>query len=364
MKILTILGTRPELIRLSIIIKKLDGLCDHILVHTGQNYDYNLNKLFFEQLEIRKPDYFLEATGTFSQQIGIILEKVEKIILDEKPDKFLILGDTNSGISAFIAKRLGIQVYHLEAGNRCYSDKVPEEVNRRVIDAVSDILMPYTERSRQNLIRDGIPGNKIYVVGNPINEVINKYSESISKSVILEKLGLKSNNYFLVTMHREENVDIKIRLKSIIQGLNQINYEYKLPVIISTHPRTRKRIEGFALKNENQNLMFMDPFGFFDFITLEKNAFCVISDSGTVQEECAIFGVPNVTIRDVTERPETIECGSNILAGVDSQMIQLSVKTVLNTIFSWKPPLEYMATDVSNTVVKILMGYLYNPIIK
>ena len=359
MKILTILGTRPEIIRLSCIIEKLDSTCKQVLVHTGQNYDVNLNDVFFQQLNVRAPDYYMNAKGSLGQQVGAILSETEKILLDEKPDKLLVLGDTNSALSAIIAKRYGIPVYHMEAGNRCYDDRVPEEVNRRIIDHSSDLLMPYTERSRQNLLREGIPGQRIYVTGNPILEVIRHYDAQIRTSVILDELELESGQYFLVTIHRAENVDIVERLRELASVLNQLQRDYNIPVIVSTHPRTRARLEKFEVVNDNPKVRFLDPFGFFDFIQLERNAFCVLSDSGTVQEECAIFKVANVTLRDVTERPETIECGSNILSGVNSESISRCVGIVLSQKANWKTPPEYLIESVSDTVIKILNGYLW-----
>ena len=359
MKILTVLGTRPEIIRLSRIIEKLDSTCNQVLVHTGQNYDVNLNDVFFQQLNVRAPDYYMNAKGSLGQQVGAILSETEKILLDEKPDKLLVLGDTNSALSAIIAKRYGIPVYHMEAGNRCYDDRVPEEVNRRIIDHSSDLLMPYTERSRQNLLREGIPGQRIYVTGNPILEVIQHYDAQIRTSVILDELGLESGQYFLVTIHRAENVDIEDRLRELASVLNQLQRDYNTPVIVSTHPRTRARLEKFEVVNDNPKVRFLDPFGFFDFIQLERNAYCVLSDSGTVQEECAIFKVANVTLRDVTERPETIECGSNILSGVNSESISRCVSIVLSQKANWKTPPEYLIESVSDTVIKILHGYLW-----
>lgn len=355
---MTILGTRPEIIRLCRIIEKLDGVCDQIIVHTGQNYDYTLDKIFFEQLGVRKPDYYLGARGTFGEQIGTILAESERIMLKEKPDKFLVLGDTNSSLAAVMAKRLAIPVYHMEAGNRCYDDRVPEEVNRRIIDHSSDILLPYTERSRANLIREGISGERIYVTGNPINEVINYFEKQIKRSAILKTLGLNAGGYFLVTMHRAENVDIEERLDNLLKALGKIGKKYDLPVIVSLHPRAKKRIEQAGLKAGSKNVRLLEPFGFFDFITLEKNARCVISDSGTVQEECCIFRVPNVTIRDVTERPETIECGSNMLTGVSPELILSSIEAVLKESREWDPPVEYVVENVSSKIIKIVLGYL------
>ena len=361
MKILTILGTRPEIIRLSRIIPKLDNLCEHIVVHTCQNYDSNLNDIFFEQLELRKPDFFLNARGTFGEQVGIILAGIEKILQREKPDKFLVLGDTNSSIAAIMAKRMGIPVYHMEAGNRCYDDRVPEEVNRRIIDHSSDVLLPYTDRSRANLLSEGIEGRRIYVTGNPIYEVIRHYDKQIRQCPVLEELNLEAQRYFLVTMHRQENVDVEERLAGIVGALEKLQAEYKVPIVISTHPRTKKRMAEFGIQTKNKEIRFMSPFGFFEFIALESNAFCVISDSGTVQEECSIFKVPAVTIRDVTERPETIECGSNILSGADTGTILDCVRTVLSLGKDWTAPQEYLRENVSELVVRILIGYLHRP---
>lgn len=364
MKVLTILGTRPEIIRLSRIIPRLDNLCEQIVVHTCQNYDANLNDIFFEQLELRKPDFFLNAKGTFGEQVGIILEGMEKILGREKPDKFLVLGDTNSSIAAIMAKRMGIPVYHMEAGNRCYDDRVPEEVNRRIIDHSSDVLLPYTERSRANLLREGIEGRRIYVTGNPIYEVIRHYDMQVQQCCVPGEMNLEAGKYFLVTMHRQENVDLEDRLTGIVGALEKLQNEYKIPVIISTHPRTQKMMAEFGVRTNNSQMRFMPPFGFFEFIALEQNAFCVISDSGTVQEECAIFKVPSVTIRDVTERPETIECGSNILSGADTGTIIECVRTVLALGKDWAAPQEYLRENVSEMIVRILMGYLHNPDLK
>jgi UDP-N-acetylglucosamine 2-epimerase (non-hydrolysing) len=358
MKVLTILGTRPEIIRLSRVIEKLDGICEHRLVHTGQNFDANLSDVFFNQLGVRKPDYYMGVRGaSFGVQIGLIISESEKILQAEKPDRLLLLGDTNSALSAIVAKRMGIPVYHMEAGNRCYDDRVPEEVNRRIIDHSSDVLMPYTERSRQNLLREGIAGERVYVTGNPINEVIQYYAPQIEESKALGELAVEQSKYFLVTMHRAENVDVPARLRELTQALDQLQKQYKVPVIVSTHPHTRIRMEGYGVSSENQHIRFMQPFGFFDFITLERNAMCVISDSGTVQEECAIFRVPNVTIRDVTERPETIECGSNILSGAEAQRISQCVSLVLSRIPDWDVPREYLAKNVSTTVTNIVLGF-------
>jgi len=356
MKVMTILGTRPEIIRLSRVVEKLDRLCQHVLVHTGQNFDPNLNDVFFQQLNVRQPDYFLGVRGeTFGEQVGQIIVEAERVMLKERPDRLLILGDTNSGLTAIVAKRMGIPVYHMEAGNRCYDDRVPEEVNRRAIDHSSDILMPYTERSRANLLREGIESRRIFVTGNPILEVLRYHESEIIKSDVLTRLQIKPQGYFLVTMHRAENVDVEERLRALTSALEMLEKEYSLPVICSLHPRTRSKMERFGVTSSK--IQFHAPFGLLDFIQLERNTFCALSDSGTVQEECSIFRVANVTIRDVTERPETVECGSNMLSGAEPEMILRSVRTVLNQKGEWKPPAEYMVENVSNVVAKIVLGY-------
>lgn len=361
MKVMTVLGTRPEIIRLSRVIEKLDQHCEHTLVHTGQNFDPRLNELFFSELGVRAADYFLGAKGPFGEQAGVILTGIERLIEQERPDRFLILGDTNSGLSAVIAKRMGIPVFHLEAGNRCYDDRVPEEVNRRIIDHSSDMLLPYTERSRKNLLREGIPGHRIFVTGNPIFEVIQHFEPQIQKSQILKALELKDREFFLVTMHRAENVDVEERLRAFVSTFHRLQREYCFPVIVSTHPRARLRMQALGMESLNPEVRFLEPFGFFDFITLERHAFCVLSDSGTVQEECAILGVSNVTIRDVTERPEAIECGSAVLSGADPDHIQQLVRLTTERCPRWAAPTEYLRPNVSEIVVRVLLGYLHRP---
>jgi len=357
-KVLTVLGTRPEIIRLSRVIEKLDRLCEHRLVHTGQNFDPNLSDIFFQQLRVRPPDYYLGVTGeTFGQQIGQMFRAVDKVLNEERPDALLILGDTNSGLCSILARRMGIPVYHMEAGNRCYDDRVPEEVNRRIIDHSSTVLMPYTQRSKENLVREGIEGRRIYVTGNPINEVINYYDADIRASDIHIRLGVEPGKYFLATMHRAENVDVEHRLRNLAAGLSQVQRRYGYPVICSLHPRTRQKMEQYGVGTGNDQVRFLTPLGLFDFVALERAAFCVLTDSGTVQEECCIFRVPTVTIRDVTERPETIECGSNMLAGCEPDVILRCVETVLAQGRAWQPPAEYLETDVSSKVVKIVLGY-------
>jgi UDP-N-acetylglucosamine 2-epimerase (non-hydrolysing) len=359
MKIMTVLGTRPEIIRLSRIIALLDAHAgSHILVHTGQNYDERLNGLFFRELGVRPPDVALDVRGAgFGEQAGQILARIEPILRQQRPDRLLVLGDTNSGLTAIVARRLGIPVYHMEAGNRCYDDRVPEEVNRRVIDHCSTVLMPYTERSRENLLREGIDGHRIYVIGNPIHQVIEHHAEQIARSTALEALGVEAQRFFLVTMHRAENVDREDTLRALVEALARLHQTFGHPVICSFHPRTRARVDAFGVDIARAGLRFLDPLGFLDFIKLERSAFCVLSDSGTVQEEACLFGVPNVTLREVTERPETIDCGSNLLAGSDPEAIVAHVRMVTAESTAWRPPVEYTAPLVAETVVRIALGF-------
>lgn len=360
MKMMTILGTRPEIIRLSRIIPLLDRYCEHVLVHTGQNYDPTLYDIFFEELGIRPPDHVLECKAeSVMGQISEILTECERTIQAEKPDRLLVLGDTNSALSAIVAKRMDIPVYHMEAGNRCYDDRVPEEVNRRIIDHSSDILLPYTERSRANLLREGITGERIYVTGNPIKEVLDHYAQQIEVSNALKNFGLEADKYFLVTLHRAENVDVDERLNKFVEAFHKLHAEYKLPVICSLHPRTRNRLQKQSKALDWEGVHSTDPLGLFDFVHLEKNALCVLTDSGTVQEECCIFNVPAVTIRDVTERPETLDVGSTMLSGAEPESILRCVKTVLGQPRNWSPPPEYLLENVSSTVAKILLGYMW-----
>jgi UDP-N-acetylglucosamine 2-epimerase (non-hydrolysing) len=345
---------------LSRIISRLDRLCDHILVHTGQNYDPGLSDIFFEQLGVRQPDHFLSARGSgFGEQIAAIIAGTDRVLEQEKPDRLLVLGDTNSCLAAIVAKRSGVTVFHMEAGNRCYDDRVPEEVNRRIIDHSSDVLMPYTERSRANLLREGIDGQRIYVIGNPIYEVLRHHNPAIDGSDVLRRLGLEPSRFFLVTMHRQENVDVEERLRSLLDALALLGRQYEMPILCSLHPRTSSTLKRFGLLGEitSPHLILHPPFGFAEFVHLERNALCVLSDSGTVQEECCILGVANVTIRDVTERPETIECGSGMLTGAEPEAILRCVRAVLSQQGDWRPPPEYLAPNVSRTVTQIVLGH-------
>ena len=354
---MTILGTRPEIIRLCLIIKRLDGLCEQVLVNTGQNYDANLSAVFFDELGVREPDYQLGARGSFGEQIGTILPGVERTIAAERPDRFLVLGDTNSSLGAIVAKRMGVPVYHMEAGNRCFDDRVPEEVNRRLIDHSSTVAMPYTERSRQNLLREGIAPDSIYVTGNPIYEVLSHFDQRISASNVHARLGVEAKRYFLVTLHRAETIDVDDRLLSTVEALRAIHATYGEPVLWSVHPHTRRRLAELGLDEDQLGgIRCLEPLGLFDFVALEKSARCVLTDSGTVQEECSIFRIPSVTLRDVTERPETIEAGSNMLTGVRVDDVVRGVEVALASEPTWEPPDGYLAHDVAAKVVKIILA--------
>lgn len=357
---MTILGTRPEIIRLSLIINKLDAHAEqHILVHTGQNFTASLSDIFFQQLKVRNPDYvLLDRQQSLGEQLSTMYKSLEAIFLKEKPDKVLVLGDTNSGLSAILAERMGIPVIHMEAGNRCFDLEVPEEKNRRIIDAISSFNLPYTPQSKENLIHEGIPRNRIIVSGNPIYEVLEHYKSEIEQSDILGKLTLEKGDYFLVTAHRAENVDHEDRLLEIVKGINMVAEAYKKRVICSIHPRTKSRIKNIPTLEVHPLVEFHEPFSFFDFVKLEKNAVCVLTDSGTVQEECCLFHVPTVTIRKTTERPETIECGSNMLSGIDANQIVNCVHVMVNQPKTWSYPDGYDHTNVSDKVIKILLGGL------
>lgn len=358
MKILTLFGTRPEIIRLSRIIPLLDGNCEQILVHTGQNYDPSLSQVFLDELRIRPLDHHLGIqSSSFGEQAGQVLAKTDALLDKVKPDRLLILGDTNSGLAAVVAARRGIAVYHLEAGNRCYDNRVPEEVNRRIIDHSSDVLLPYTQRSAANLVAEGIRRERIFVVGNPILEVLEHFDPETQASQVLSRLGLAKGGYFLATMHRAENVDFPDRLRALLLGLTRLAETYKKPVVVSMHPRTADRIHKSGLSVDEGKLRLEKPFGLFDFIHLEKHASGVVTDSGTVQEEACIFNIPNVTIRDVTERPETIECGSNVLAGAVPGRLLGGMKLAFASSGGWQVPEEYQRRNVANTVAKIMLSY-------
>lgn len=358
MKVLTIFGTRPEIIRLSRVVENLDTFCDQVLVHTGQNYDPNLSDVFFHELGVREPDVHLGIqSGDFPEQVSKILMRTAEVLERHRPDRLLVLGDTNSGLSAIIAARMGVPVFHMEAGNRAYDNRVPEELNRRIIDHCSDVLMPYTNRSKENLLREGFERQRIYVTGNPIAEVLESFSEQIAASEILDELSLTSGEYFVVTLHRAENVDEPRRLDQLLRSLGSVANEYDKPIIVSLHPRTADKMKASGFVSPTSRLLLIKPLGFFSFVHLEKHAYCVLTDSGTVQEECCILGVPNVTLRDVTERAETIEVGSGILSGAAPDAIKRAVRISVNSGTAWTPPDEYVSKNVSSTVGKIVLGY-------
>jgi UDP-N-acetylglucosamine 2-epimerase (non-hydrolysing) len=352
-KILTILGTRPEIIRLARIIPKLDQVSDHRVLHTGQNYDATLNDIFFDQLGLRKPDCVLQSRGTIGQQLAATMIGVEQYIQEFCPDAVLVLGDTNSGLSAIVCERMGVPVYHMEAGNRCYDMLVPEEKNRRLIDSISTVNLPYTELSRQNLLREGAQNNRVFVTGNPIKEVLDYYHKQIDSSTILTQLKLNTGQYIIATAHRAENVDDPERLSSIFTAMETIAQEY--PIVFSCHPRTRQRLCELDIEISDR-IHLTEPMGFFDFVCLEKNSFMAISDSGTVQEEMCLFHVPTITIRATTERPETVWCGSNIVTGLEVDNIVAGYQAMKSADRGWTVPSEYARTNVSDTVINILLG--------
>ena len=373
MKVITIVGTRPEIIRLSLTISLLDKYCDHILVHTGQNYDYELNEVFFKDLLIRKPDYFLEVKShSLGRMIGKTIIEAEKIFKKENPDALLILGDTNSSLAGIIAKRLKIPIYHMEAGNRCFDFNVPEEINRRIIDHISDFNLVYTEHARRNLLREGIHPRKIYLTGSPMREVLLNYRDKIKQSRILKELSLLDQKYNLVSIHREENVDNKSNLLSIINTLNELAGYYRMPVIVSTHPRTQNRMQRIQNIKTNDLIRFLKPFGFLDYVHLQTKAFCTISDSGTISEESAILDFPAITIRNAMERPEAMDSGNIIMTGLDSNKILQSIKIAVESkqnLLKPSIPYEYTIENTSERVIKLIIGtsnlaHLWDGIVK
>ncbi len=357
MKLLTIFGTRPEYIRLNILINKLDNLLgkkNHIIVDTQQNFDKSLRNYFYNNFKIRKPDFNLNSKGSFALQIAIIFEKLEKIILKTKPDKFLVLGDTNSSTGAFIAKRLGVDVYHVESGNRSFNNKSPEELNRKLIDHISDVHMCYSERSKENLIKEGIHPKNIFVVGNPVSEVINKNKDNIENSKILKKLKIYDNEYFISTIHRQENVDNNLNLRNILNAFIKISSVTKKKFFLIVHPRLKKRLNQFKLNT--QNLHLINPLNFFDFALIQKNANCVFTDSGTVQEESSILNKKCVVVRESTERLETIESSNTIVSGLESDMIFDAFNFVTKNSGIYYPPKEYQINNFSDRALNIILS--------
>lgn len=362
LKVLTIVGTRPEIIKLSRVIHQLDMNTEHILVHTGQNYDYELNEIFFQQLEIRKPDHFLNAAGdTVAQTIGNVIAKADEVFAATRPDAILLLGDTNSCLAAYPAKRRKIPVFHMEAGNRCFDQRVPEEVNRIIIDHISDINLPYTEHARRYLLAEGLKPETIIKTGSPMKEVIAHYRTRIDASDILVKLKLASNRYFVVSTHREENIDSEINFNDLLDTLKAIADKYDLPIIVSTHPRTRKRMESSGLGDFDQRIRFLKPLGFFDYVKLQMNACCTLSDSGTITEESSILNFPAVTIRQAHERPEGMDEGTLIMCGLKKESVLEAIDAVRSHFIEGTRPFriveDYDVENVSKKVLRIIMSY-------
>jgi UDP-N-acetylglucosamine 2-epimerase len=360
LKIMTILGTRPEIIRLSSVMATLEKFTEHKLVHTGQNYDYELNQVFFDELGVREPDYFLNVdTSSLGKVLGEILIKTEEVILKEKPDAVLVLGDTNSAIAIMMAKRMKIPTYHMEAGNRSFDANVPEEINRKVVDHLADFNLVYTEHARRHLISEGLNHRFIYVTGSPMLEVLNSKKTQIAASNILSKLELEQKKYFIVSVHREENVDNPDSLKKVVECLNQLYDKYGYPVVVSTHPRTKNRLEKLNLDVTTRDIRFLKPFGFFDYNKLQKEAFCAISDSGTIAEESAMLDFPAVTIRQSIERPEALDAGSIVLTGLNPDIVISAIDLVTQEADLYENrevPVEYTVENTSLRVLKLILG--------
>jgi UDP-N-acetylglucosamine 2-epimerase len=361
--VVTIVGTRPEIIRLSRIIPKLDKTFNHVFVHTGQNKDPMLNEVFFKDLDLRAPDVFLDVdTSSLGAVLGDTLMKIESVYLQHKPDAVLVLGDTNSAISAVLAKRMHIPVYHMEAGNRSFDENVPEETNRRLVDHVSDFNLPYTEHARRNLLAEGIHPRRLMMSGSPMREVLEHYRTKIESSTVLKDLGLEPQKYFLVSAHRQENVDSPERLRDLLNSLKAVHNEWKLPLMVSTHPRTRKKLESIPGYKDIQGFTFHEPFGFLDYNKLQFNAKCVISDSGTISEESTILGFPAITIRDSIERPEALDFGGIVMTGLRADNVLAGIKEALDSAGQQKAnaqssyPQGYEVTDCANRVVTFMLS--------
>ena len=361
-KVMTIVGTRPEIIKLSRVIAELEENTEHILVHTGQNYDYELNEIFFKDLKVKKPDYFLDAIGdTTASTIGNIISKSDKLIGEVNPDAVLLYGDTNSCLSVISAKKQQVPIFHMEAGNRSFDQRVPEELNRKIIDHLSDINMPLTEQARDYLILEGIKPETIIKIGSCMKEILSFYKSNISKSKVLDKFNLSKNQFFVVSAHREENVDYKDNLLDLITSLNHVAKKYKLPLIVSTHPRTQNRIDQVDMDIEiNPLVKFIKPVGFFDYIKLQQNAFCVISDSGTISEESSILSFPAIMIRKAHERPESMDEGALIMSGLKSERILESIEIVTKQHKIKTPQIikDYDVDNVSVKVTRIILSYI------
>lgn len=364
LKVVTILGTRPEIIRLARVMARLDNFTNHVIIHTGQNWDYELNEIFFEDLGVRKPDHFLGVGGgSLGETLGGILTETEKVLVQEKPDAVLVLGDTNSAISAIMARRLKIPVYHMEAGNRSFDRNVPEETNRRLVDHIADFNLVYTEHARRHLLSEGLAHRRINLTGSPMREVLEHYRPQIEASDVVARLGLAPRCYFIASLHREENVDNKARLTQLVAALNILADRHDMPIILSTHPRTRKRLESFGLSFDAR-VQDMKPFGFHDYNNLQMNAYCAISDSGTIAEEASILGFPAITPRDAIERPEGVDVGCIVMTGLNSDVILAGVEAIVSqhktrTAAGLAPvtiPTDYCITNTSERVLNLILG--------
>lgn len=357
MKVITIVGTRPEIIKLSCTIKKLDQFTNHILVHTGQNYDYELNKIFFEELNLREPDIYMNAAGTTpAETIGNVIKLSDEIIKKEKPDAILLYGDTNSCLSVISAKRNKVPVFHMEAGNRCFDQRVPEEINRKIVDHLSDINMTITEHARRYLLNEGLKPEMVFKIGSSMKEVYNTYKNQIDSSTILEELNLEKNNYFVVSAHREENIDNDKNFSKFLNSLNEISKKYKKKIVFSVHPRTRKKIEKLNFKFED-NIIYMKPLGFFEYNKLQKNAFCVISDSGTITEESSLLGFPAITIREAHERPEGMDFGTLIMSDLDKESMINAIDITTSRVKKSHVVEDYDKDNISDIVLNIIISY-------
>tara|TARA_B100000315_G_C14544235_1_gene572439 strand:+ start:534 stop:1670 length:1137 start_codon:yes stop_codon:yes gene_type:complete len=360
-KVITVIGTRPEIIKLSRVIAVLDECCDHVLVHTGQNYDYELNDIFFTDLGVRKPDYFLDVVGkTLARTIGNVIAKSDEVFSKETPDAILILGDTNSALAAYPAKRRKIPIFHMEAGNRCFDFRVPEEINRRIVDHISDINLPYTEHARRYLLNEGLPPDQVIKTGSPQREILDYHMDKIKKSDVLTRFGLDQKKYFTISIHREENVDNHVNLGKLVESLNKVAENYDMPLIFSCHPRTQKRLKatGYTL---DERIRQMPPLGFFDYNHLQMHSYCTISDSGTITEESSIMGFPAITVRQAHERPEGMDEGVIIMTGLNLQHILDSIEVVVKQFQVFGPariPQDYDVDQLSWKIVKIIFSYV------
>lgn len=362
MKVMTIVGTRPEIIKLSRVMAELDRHVEHVLVHTGQNYDYELNEVFFHDLGVRKPDYFLDAAGeTAAQTIGNVIAKTDALLATVEPDALLLLGDTNSCLAVIAAKRRKIPIFHMEAGNRCFDQRVPEEINRKIIDHTSDINLVFSEHARRYLLAEGIRPETVIKVGSPMKEILDFYLPQINASDVLTRLDLESNRFFVVSAHREENIDSPRNFSDLLTSLNAVAARYQMPVIVSTHPRTRKRLEGLDSSNLNPLIRFLKPLGFHDYVTLQKHARCVISDSGTITEESSILSFPAITIRQAHERPEGMDEGTLIMCGLEPDDVLKAIEVTDTHYAQSKRPFhilpDYDTDNVSRKVLKIILSY-------